>query len=168
MEKLGFDFNSEKTAVMAIAIVLVIVASTIAIVFVVWPRSGSSGYSTIYLLDDQNQAVNYPDVLVINHNNSLTVPVVVENHMDTKQYYQLQVKIVQETTSFPLEEDAYATYETQLKDKESWQNTVPLSINQLGDYSVVFELWSKDKEAETYSFTYNFCVLHIKVVANPN
>ncbi len=167
MEKLGFDFNSEKTAVMAIAIVLVIVASTIA-AFFVWRLPEPSGYSTIYLLDDQNQAVNYPDVLVINHNNSLTVPVVVENHMDKEQYYQLQVKIVQETTSFPLEEDAYATYEMLLKDKGNWQNSLPLKINQSGDYSVVFELWSKDKEAGTYSFTYNFCVLHIKVTVNPN
>lgn len=167
MEKLGFNFNGEKTAVMAIAIVLVIVASTIA-AFFVDQQSEHSGYSTIYLLDDQNQAVNYPDVLVINHNNSLTVPVIVENKLEKIQDYQLRVKIVQETTSFPLEEAAYAIYEKQLEHKGSWQNSVPLKINQSGDYSVVFELWSKDKEAGTYLFTYNFCVLHIKVLANPN
>jgi uncharacterized membrane protein len=118
------------------------------------------------LLDAQNQAVNYPDLLVISNNNSINVQVVVENHLAKPQDYQLQVKITQNTASFPLNTTAYSTYEKRLDDSDIWENQVPVSINQPGDYSVVFELWSKGTEETTYTFTQNFCVLHLQVVAD--
>ncbi len=160
-----FHINNEKRVIAAIAITLIIVASVVAAVYI-WYRPKPSGYSTIYLLDAQNQAVNYPHTLVINHNSSLNVPVVVENHKGSMQDYQLQVKIVQSTGSFPVDTPANSTYEKQLNDLETWENQVPISINQPGDYSVVFELWSKGTEETAYTFTHNFCVLHLQVVAD--
>ncbi len=162
-----FHINNEKRVIAAIAITLIIVASAVAAVYV-WYRPGASGYSTLYLLDAQNQAVNYPHTLVINYNSSINVPVVVDNHMDKEQYYQVQVKIVQTTGAFPVDTPANSTYEKRLNDLETWENQVPISINQPGDYSVVFELWSKGTGTEetTYTFTHNFCVLHLQVVAD--
>lgn len=160
-----FHINNEKKVIAAIAITLIIVASTIAAVYI-WRHPEPSGYSTIYLLDAQNQAVNYPHTLVINHNSSINVPVVVENHMGKEQYYQVQVKIVQTTSAFPVNTPANSTYEKQLNNLEQWENQVPISINQPGSYSVVIELWSKNIEPDPYGFTNNFCVLHLQVVAD--
>jgi len=163
----SLHINNEKSVIAAVAITLVVVASVIAVIYVM-NRHEPSGYSTLYLLDAQNQAVNYPDLLVINSNNSVSVQVVVENHLSKAQDYQLQVKIVQSTGSFPLETPANSTYEKRLDDLGKWENQVPISINEPGDYSVVFELWSKNTDVEGYGFTYNFCVLHFQVIANPS
>ncbi len=160
-----FHINNEKRVIAAIAITLIIVASVVAVVYVM-NRPEASGYSTIYLLDAQNQAVNYPHTLVINYNSSINMPVVVENHMGKVQFYQVQVKIVQTTGAFPVDTPANSTYEKQLNDLEQWENQVPISINQSGSYSVVIELWSKNIEPDAYGFTNNFCVLHLQVVAD--
>ncbi len=165
MENKSFNLSSEKGVVVAIAIALVIVASVVAVVYV-QNRSGSSGYSTLYLLDAQNQAVNYPDVLVINQNSSFNIMTVVENHLSKPQDYQLQVKITQDTVSFPVNTPAYSTYEKLLDDSKTWENQVPISISQPGSYSVVFELWSKNTGDDAYVFTNNFCVLHLQAVSN--
>jgi len=165
MENKSLNFNSEKGVIAAIAVTLIIVASVVAVVYFS-NRPEASGYSTLYLLDDQNQAVNYPHLLVINDNNSINVKVVVENHMAKTQDYQLQMKIVEKTVSFPVKVPANSTYEKRLPDLEAWENQVAISINQPGEYTVVFELWSKNTDIESYGFTHNFCVLHFQVIAN--
>ena len=105
-------------------------------------------------------------VLVINHNSTLTCQLLWKTTWAKQQYYQLQVKIVQTTGAFPVDAPANSTYEKQLNDLEQWENQVPISINQPGSYSVVFELWSKNTEENAYGFTHNFCVLHLQVVAD--
>jgi uncharacterized membrane protein len=165
MENRSFNLNSDKGFIAAIAIALVIVASIVAGYYAL-NRPAPSGYSTLYLLDAQNQAVNYPDVLVANRNSTFNMQVVVENHMAKPQDYQLQVKIIQNVVSFPVNAPANSTYERSLADTESWENQVPITINQPGSYAVVFELWSKNEGESAYSFTDNFCVLNLQVVSS--
>ena len=165
MENRSFNLNSEKGYVAAIAVALVIVASVV-VGYYVLNRPVPSGYSTLYLLDAQNQAVNYPDMLVANRNSTFNVQVVVENHMAKPQDYQLQIKITQNVVSFPVNGPANSTCEKSLADTETWENQVPITINQPGSYSVVFELWSKNIENDAYGFSNNFCVLNLQVISS--
>ncbi|XHH08374.1 MAG: DUF1616 domain-containing protein [Candidatus Bathyarchaeia archaeon] len=157
----------KKSYIAAIGIALVVVSCVVAVYFVVYAPQ-PSGYSEMYLFDAQNQAVNYPQVLVVNQNSTFNQQILVVNHIpnptDQKPLeYQVQVKIVEDTISFPVDAPADKTYNFSLKYEESWSSQVPISINTLGSYSVVFELYSKN--GENYLFTNNFCVLHLEVIA---
>ena len=153
------DFNKSYTAVAIALIVISCIVGGYLIIYTVTPP----GYTEMYILDNQNQAVNYPQTLIINQNNTFTTPIVVTNYMRTLQDYQIQVKIVHHTINFPLNAPTYSTYEFTLNDKQSWDSKIPVTINEEGTYSVVFELYVK--ENGNYIFTNNYCTLPLTVVA---
>jgi uncharacterized membrane protein len=159
-----FNLKLEKSYIAAVAIALILVSCVVGGYFIYSSMSlEPSGYSQMYLLDAQNSASNYPQVLVANQNSTFNQQVFVANNMSKTVDYQLQVKIVQDTVSFPVNATANNTYQFSLDAGKSWSNQVPISINQLGIYSVVFELYSKN--GEEYVFTNNYCVLHVTAVA---
>ena len=127
-------------------------------------RQPPEPYSTIYLLDQQKKAVDYPELLVINNNNTFSVYVVVENHIGTKQDFEVLQKVVNDTVlSFPVEAPAERSYAQTVENGEAWETPATVSINQTGSYSVIFELWIYDDNAGTFEFSYNYCVLNIEV-----
>jgi uncharacterized membrane protein len=168
-KKIGrkISLNDDKGYAVAIFLVLIIVSALTVGYFVV---SGSqpSGYSTIYLLDSQGKAVNYPDVLVANQNSTFIVPVAVENHMGGAVHYSVLVKITDKPSSFPVDVLPSETYNMTLGNGQSWQNSATVTENQVGSYSVVFELWQYNPDSGTYQFknnnVENYCVLNIQVV----
>jgi uncharacterized membrane protein len=156
--------NLEKVSIKKIAIIvtalIIICAVVTASVIIYAPRS--PGHHEMYLLDNQNQAVNYPQILVINQNNTFSTQIVVVNNNPKPCDYQVQVKIVRDTFSFPINAPAYKTYEFALDPKQPWSEQVPISINEKGNYSIVFELYA-EKEGD-YKFTKNYLVIHVEVV----
>jgi uncharacterized membrane protein len=166
MESNGNTFNLkiEKSYIIAVAVALIVV-SCITVGYILTRPALASGYHEMYLLDAQNGANNYPTVLIANQNSSFNQQVFVNNNMTAAQDYQLQVKIVQDTISFPVDAQASNTMQFSLESEKSWSEQVPISINTPGTYSVVFELYAKNPEATVYVFTNIFCVLHVTVVA---
>ena len=162
--KLGLD--DEKGYIIAILLALIIVASIVAVYFVVY-RPQPEPYSTIYILDDQKQAANYAQTLVAGENSTFNVWVNVENHMggSGNQSYQVLVKIAQNPSTYPVEVKPIYTYQISLADGGKWQNLTPITENQVGSYSVVFELWLYNSESSAYEFTHNFCDLNIQVIS---
>jgi uncharacterized membrane protein len=123
------------------------------------------GYMTIYLLDSQEKALNYPELLVINQNNTFPVRVEVENHMGKSQPCEVLLKVTNGTVPiFPVEATANANYTRTLENGEPWEIPVTVSINKLGNYSVIFELWTYDEEVGEFQFSGNACVLNVEVV----
>ena len=165
-KKIGrkISLNDDKGYAVAIFLALVIVSALVVGYFVV---SGSqpAGYSTIYLLDSQNKAVNYPDVLVANQNSTFNVPVTVENQMGGTVQYQVLVKITDNPSTFPVNTPPTEMYNMTLGNGQSWQKSVTVTENQVGSYSVVFELWQYNQDSGAYQFTYNECVLKIQVIS---
>jgi uncharacterized membrane protein len=147
-----------------ILIALIITCSIIVTGVIIYaPRS--EGYHVMYILNTQNQAVNHePQILVINQNSTFNTKVVVENNKPTTCNYQIQIKIVKDTFSFPINAPTYETYEFPLNPKQSWNNQVPISIKEEGEFSIVFELYAEKEE--NYRFTDNYCVLHIKAITS--
>ena len=121
-------------------------------------------YTTIYLLDSQSQAADYPELLVINQNNTLTVPVTVENHMGNTQNCTVLLKITSEMIhKLPLTAEANTTYTRTLENEETWEIPATITINQPGTYAVIFELWSYG-EGEELTYTENACSLNVEVI----
>ena len=160
--------NDEKGYVIAVLLALIII-SAVAVSYFVFFRPAPSGYSTIYLLDSQNKAVNYPEVLVANYNSTFNVSVTVVNNMGDTVRYQVLVKITPDLTSLPVNAAPIDTYDMTLGNGQSGQRLVTITENQVGSYSVVFELWQYNSAIGAYQFTNNNvqddCVLNIQVIS---
>ncbi len=162
-KKIGI--NDDKGYIVAIFLALIIIASMLAGYYVFF-KPAPKGYSTIYLLDAQNKAENYPQLLVANQNSTFSVPLTVINNMGWTVQYQVQVKITSNLDSSPVNTQPTATYNTTLADGKSWHQSITVTENQVGSYWVVFELYSYNSlNGGSWQFTYDFCVLPIQVVS---
>ena len=147
---------------MAIAIALVLASVLLGYYYVIL-RPAQSEYMTVYLLDTQRKAENYPELLVKGENNTFSVYVEVENHTPTIQNCTLQVKVTNDMNpSYPVVVNATQSFTEIVQKEDIWENLVTLSLNQAGDYSVVFELWTFTDGVLEFSNT--FCVLNLQVM----
>lgn len=169
MEKNSKQTNTlslEKINIKKIIGILLAITITCSIVvtgvIIYAPRS--EGYNVMYLLNAQDQIVNHTQILIINQNNTFNAKIVVENNKPTTYNYQVQVKIVKDTFNFPINTPTYETYEFTLNPKQTWNKQVPISINEEGEFSIVFELYAEKEE--NYRFTNNYCVLHITAITD--
>jgi len=158
--------NDDKGYIVAIVLAIVIVAALLVGYYEVFPPKAAP-YNTIYILDSQNKAENYPQVLVANQNSTFNVPVTVINHVGETAQYEVLVKITSNLSTLPVNDtQPFGIYQFTLQNGQSWQKSVPVSENVVGNYYVVFELWqyNSDPNAMAYQFTYNSCVLPIQVI----
>jgi uncharacterized membrane protein len=158
----GLIGNKGYTIAIAIALTLV---SSLLIGYYLISRLPPEGYTTIYMLNyPQKKAADYPELLVVNENNTFNVWIVVENHMGTKQSCEVLQKVIGNVIpSFPVETDAERSYAQTIENGGIWETLATVSINEPGNYSVIFELWIHD-ETGALKFSYNYCVLNIEVV----
>lgn len=168
MRKLGksLKLNDNKGYTVAVVLALIFVSSLLIGYYLI-SRLPPEGYTTIYMLDyPQKKAIDYPELLVINEkNNTFNVWVVVENHMGTRQSFEVLQKVINDPiSSFPVEADAESRYARAIENGETWETEAKVSINEPGNYLVIFELWIYDDKAEALQFSYNYCVLKIEVV----
>jgi uncharacterized membrane protein len=159
----SLNLDNDKGYVVAVLIALVFVSILLAAYYPVFkPRD--KGFTTISLLDSQRQALDYPELLVINQNNTFNVFVEVENHNESQSCTVL-VKVTDEMIQkLPLMADANATYTKTLEKGELWEIPSTITINKPGNYSVIFELWLYNKDAGELKFSENACILNVEVI----
>ena len=155
--------NDEKGYAIAVFLLLVIVSAFTLGYFILCPAT-QPAYNTIYLLDSQHKAADYPLTLIVGQNSTFTVYVNVENHMNKPQTYQVLLKTTPYLNNVPLDTTALNTTDITLNDGKSWQSAQTITENLSGSYSVVFELWGLNPSTNQFEFTYNYCVLNIQVV----
>jgi len=160
-KKLGL--NEEKGFAVAIFLALLIV-SVAVLGYFVWFRPPAEPYNTIYLLDSNKKALDYPETLVVNQNSTFNVYVDVVNHLGYPASYQVQMKMTKNLSTFPVDVPASQVFEINSLEGngQTKENTATITENTVGDYSIVFELWQQNL-AGTYEFTHNYCVLNIQV-----
>lgn len=162
VRSLSLDNKNGYTVSVLIALILV---SILVASYYVLLKPPQKGYMTIYLLDSQGRALDYPELLVINQNSTFDVLVKVENHMGKSQYSEVLLKVTNDTVPlFPFKGDASATYTRTLENGKTWEISPTISIGKPGNYSVIFELWVYDEKVEEVQFSGNVCVLNVKVV----
>lgn len=157
--------NDEIGYAVAIFLALLIVSATV-IGYYAFLAPPAESYNTIYLLDANKKAVDYPEVLVADQNSTFNVYVNVENHMTKSANFTVKVKIVENLPAiFPIDTLSTPVYETGSlsNNGKPWQTTATVTENTIGSYSVVFELWQHKDNGSSF-FTQNFCVLKIQVV----
>jgi uncharacterized membrane protein len=161
--KIGLD--DEKGYGIAVLLALIVVVVVVAGIFVNDAISPNPvGYSTIYLLDSNHKASDYANVLIASQNSTFTIYVCVENHNSTVESYQVQLKITQHLSSYPMNTiQPNQVFETgNLESGKSWEDQVTIAEDHPGKYSAVFELYRH--AADGIEFAYNYCVLNFEVI----
>ncbi|MEM2099030.1 MAG: hypothetical protein QXU99_04705 [Candidatus Bathyarchaeia archaeon] len=122
-------------------------------------------YTTIYVLDTQKRAIEYAETLVINKNNTFNALACVENHMNVSKNFTVMMKITNEIIhKLPLTTDATAVFSKMLEKGEIWEIPFTVTLNDVGNYAVVFELWMDD-ESGILKYTDNSCILNVEVTS---
>ncbi len=156
--------SDEKGVLVAVFVALIVVACTVA-VYYVWFGPKPEPYSSISLLDTQQQAIDYPQILVANQNSTFSVYVEVANHQNSDQTYQVRIKIAKSIPiSIPdgVAVDPVKTVDFTVQNGQTQQSLVAITENTVGAYSVIYELWQHNTDG--YVFTQNYCVLNIQVI----
>jgi uncharacterized membrane protein len=162
VRNLKLDNNNGYAVSVLIALIFV---SSVLVGYYVMLRPPQKGFMTIYLLDSQKKALDYPELLVINQNNTFNVWVEVENHMEKNEYSEVLLKVTNDTVPiFPFKADANTTYMRTLENGETWETLSTVTLNKPGNFSVIFELWMYDEEVGELRFSGNVCVLNVEVV----
>lgn len=158
----GSCLGENKGYAVAIAIALVFIAAVVA-GYYIWLRGSPEAYSTISLLDANGKATDYPELLLIDENNTFTVLVNVENHMRENLNFEVRVKTTMQTTpEFPVPGEAKNVYALTLENDGKWSTSSTTTIDVPGNYMIVYELWIQNENGE-FEFTGNFCVLNLEV-----
>jgi hypothetical protein len=84
--------------------------------------------------------------------------------MGSSRNFQVLVKVANGTAfpSDPINTDPVAVYSGTLGDGGKWEKQATVSLNETGNYFIVFELWTFDQAAGAFQFT-NKCVLPMEV-----
>ena len=160
-------FTNNKHYVVSVLIALIVVSVFIGSYYVLL-KPPEKKYTTIYLLNYQEQATNYPETLIINQNNTFNVFLKVENHMGTSKNCTVLQKINSGMIhKLPLMVDPTDKYSRVLENREKWTIPSSTTITQSGTYSVIFELWIYDEGSDEMQFSGNACSLNL-VVAEVN
>jgi uncharacterized membrane protein len=155
-----FERSSVKKLVTRLAVLIVVCSIIITSVILYAPRS--EGYNEMYIKVQSQTNNSLTQGLAVEQNNTFDVQVVVVNNTPILSNYQIQVKIVKDTFSFPANAPVYETYEFVLDSEQSWNKQVPIALGEEGNFSVVFELFA-EKEG-VYRFTDIYCVQHVTVI----
>lgn len=147
---------------MAIAL---LIASVLLVTYFISDQPPTDKYVSIYVLDSHGKAADYPEFLVANVNSTFSVYVNVENNLGTTlTNAQVQVKVTSDSNpSFPVNTNATQTFAGTVKNGATWQNIATVSLNQPGNYLVVFELWTTNPSGLQYSGY--FATLSVQVAA---
>ncbi len=159
------NLDNKDGYVVSVAIALLIASVLLGWYYLVL-QPDSNGYMSISLLDAQKKADDYPEYLVSGVNSTFSVYVNVENHMETEMDTKVYVLVTRDMLSkLPLDSvTPVTTFSDKIADGKSAENIATISINEPGNYSVVFELWIQGSEAEEFEFSKNYCVLKVQVV----
>ena len=144
-------WNDERTIFVALFLALIAFGALLSYTALNPPQQ--AGFVSLYVLDDNKMAINYPQSFVIGKNNTLSLWVGVGNFMGETQRCSVLVKVVNGTVQAePVPVDSVKSYEKILPDRETWEFSMTMTLNQTGKYRVFLELWlSKEPTGFVYS-----------------
>jgi uncharacterized membrane protein len=139
--KSGSYSGEEKTIIITIIIALVIIG--VLLVNVVITAVPEERFSVIYYLDSDKRLENLPKTVILDHNNTFSLWVGVENQNGTTLDYIVEVKIDNGTA--PIGNSTVLSNQSFEKTLEHgdpvWEFPVTITIDQIGDNRIIFELW---------------------------
>jgi uncharacterized membrane protein len=156
------ESNAHTNNVVGVALALII-ASALLIAYFVSMRPVEEHTMTIYLLNSDKKATDYPELVYIGKNSTFNVWVGVKNDMGQKETFQVLLKILNANDYLSLKDgEPIETFTYTLAPSGTWEKNATVTMNRTGDYMIVFELWLYDEENAGYKYSNQSCVLNIK------
>ena len=144
--------DEEKTITVAILVAIIILAGLL--VYISLTPAPQETVISIYYLDSEKKAENYPQLLVLGENNTFLLWVGVENFMGRIEYSSVLVKVDNETgQADPSPLEPVYRFEKVLLNKETWEFPITMTINQTGEHKVIFELWLFNELENVFSYS---------------
>jgi uncharacterized membrane protein len=138
------DKDEEKMILVAVLSAIIIIAGLL--VYISLTPVSQENFVSIYILDSEKKAENYPELLVLGKNSTFLLWVGVENSMNRIEYGAVKVKIANLSASQEQQQDDTAfSFERILLNKETWEIPVTMTFNKTGAYKITFELWRYDE-----------------------
>jgi hypothetical protein len=128
------DADEEKMILVAVLSALIVISGLL--VYVSLTPAPQENFTSIYLLNSEKKAYNYPELLVLGKNNTFHLWVGVENFMNRIEYGIVQVKVA--NASQP--EETVFSFERILLNREKWEIPLTMTLNKTGAYTMTFEL----------------------------
>jgi len=155
--------DEEKTTIVAVLAAIIILVGLLVYVSLTPPQK--EPVISLYLLDSEKKAENYPQLLVLGKNNTFLLWIGVENFMGRIEYSSVLVMVddgTGHTNPSPLE--PVYRFEKVLLNKETWEFPITISINQTGQHRIVFELWLFDELDNVFSYSRSWCSIWLDVI----
>jgi len=152
------DKDEEKMILVAVLSALIIVAGLL--VFVSLTPAPQENFVSIYILNSEGKAYNYPELLVLGENDTFRLWVGIENFMNRIEYGIVEVKIA--NGSQP-EETAFS-FERILLNREVWKIPLNMTLNKTGEYTIRFELWLYNEMKAVFFFK-DYSSLQLEVIS---
>ena len=163
LKKIKNVLENQEGYLVSIAMALIIVSTLLVYSMAIKPPQ--QDYLTIYMLDSNKVATDFPEYLIIGENSTFDIYVGIKNHMNSTQNCVIQVKATNERSpSFPLTTEPLESIKIDIESGKVIEYPISTSLDSAGEYFVTYELWIQDES--NLSFTGNFCSLSIVVVDN--
>lgn len=147
-----------------VSIILALSVVTALLVYSYISLRKTDEFISLYILDSQKKAENYPEFLVIGQNNTCQLWVVIENHMEREVSCKLQLKITNTPISaLPASTEANKSYEATIKGGNRWEIPITITMEKPGNFHIIFEVWVYDKETDKFEFSNIYTVLNVEV-----
>ena len=133
--------SEEKTIIITIIVALVILGALLVNLVVFTPRE-TEQFSALYYLDSEKQTTNLPKTVLLDQNSTFSLWVGVNNQNNRTIDYQVQIKMDDGKGPWnPSPIEPIQSFEVEIKQGETWEFPVAISIEQLGQNRIIFELW---------------------------
>jgi uncharacterized membrane protein len=155
--------DEEKAIAVAVLSAIVILAGLL--VYMSLTPARQEPFVSLYLLDSEKMAENYPQLLVLGENNTFLLWVGVENFMGRLEYSSVLVKVDNEMVHVdPSPIEPVKCFEKVLLGEETWEFPVTMTMNQSGTYRIIFELWLFDELKNVFSYSGSWCSIWFDVI----
>jgi len=158
------EMKDEEKAI-AVAVLSAIIVLSGLLVYISLTPARQEPFVSLYLLDSEKKAENYPQLLVLGKNNTFLLWVGVENFMGRIEYSSVLVKVDDGTGHVdPSPIDPVYRFEKVLLNKETQEFPITTTINQTGQHRIVFELWLFDELDNVFSYSGSWCSIWLDVI----
>ena len=133
--------NSEEKTIIIIIIIALVILSALLLNLVVFTPAETELFSAIYYLDSGKMTTNLPKTVVLGENNTISLWVGVQNMNGTTMNYEVDISMDngQGQINRSLAESV-KRFEITLDNGETEEVPVTITINQLGQNRIIFDL----------------------------
>ena len=158
-------FNDEVFAVMLALITI----GSIATAALYLKSDVPEPFIALGLLNENMKIGDYPKVIVEGEN--ITLGVFVFNYMGYPLYYKVVFKVGDNNTiptnSTPSPNPVVEYWEGFIEHNENATFPINISLNEVGDKALIFELWIYDPESNDWVYSGRWNHLYVRVVEAP-